>query len=162
MTNPHSCPKCSGRLEESEQRDLPVDKCVSCQGLWVDYTALDALLESRLPGRHIGDSSSLMNPLESDSTTMTCPRCRSSLLRYKREDIAVEWCRDCRGLFLDHTEIDRLVAWRKENRAEARKVVAAGMAREGAREVADLALTVLIADALYSLFEGVFSGSGKS
>jgi Zn-finger nucleic acid-binding protein len=38
------CPKCGSRLEETHVRDVAVDICVSCRGVWLDCGELEMLL----------------------------------------------------------------------------------------------------------------------
>ncbi len=41
------CPKCGNDLEEVSYEDIMIDKCKSCNGIWLDSGELELLLEGR-------------------------------------------------------------------------------------------------------------------
>jgi Zn-finger nucleic acid-binding protein len=39
-----NCPKCPGKLESYKFMDFVLDRCKSCEGIWLDKGALEAIL----------------------------------------------------------------------------------------------------------------------
>ena len=50
------CPKCGMELQEIEFRNVKIDKCVSCEGLWLDAGELEALtqMDKKVSGKILG------------------------------------------------------------------------------------------------------------
>lgn len=108
------CPKCGGRMEERELVGVPLDRCTGCKGIWLDYTALDHVLNQQVSGDHaIGTARELMIWSGDRETDMPCPRCTSWLAKHMHEEIEIEWCRSCRGIYLDNEEIQSIIAWKR-------------------------------------------------
>ncbi len=51
-----SCPKCGMKLVEIDYRDMKIDKCTACEGVWLDPGELEALskLEKGLADKFFG------------------------------------------------------------------------------------------------------------
>ena len=105
-----NCPKCETRqLEERNVKEVRVDRCPQCHGIWFDEFELPRLLESAP-----NDVKSLRRGRERDAFNQQkseCPRCGKGLLRVKsaaNPTIVVESCPDCRGVWLDGGEFDQL------------------------------------------------------
>ncbi len=45
-----TCPKCSGKLESYKLMDFVLDRCDSCEGIWLDKGELEAILRRALRG----------------------------------------------------------------------------------------------------------------
>ena len=39
------CPKCSGQLQIGERKNIEIDYCPSCRGIWLDAGELDKIIE---------------------------------------------------------------------------------------------------------------------
>lgn len=109
------CPKCGGLMEPAEEKGLPLDRCTSCRGIWIDFFSLDAVLRKQTSVKYVGDAEDLMNPGASRPTALTCPRCDARLFECSHAGITLEWCAGCRGLYLDDGEIGQIRAWRRRN-----------------------------------------------
>jgi hypothetical protein len=44
------CPKCNGKLIERTFRDVVIDECSGCKGIWLDKGELEALTEPEQAG----------------------------------------------------------------------------------------------------------------
>ena len=44
------CPKCNGKLIERTFRDVVIDECAGCSGIWLDKGELEALTEPEKAG----------------------------------------------------------------------------------------------------------------
>jgi len=45
-----NCPKCPGKLESYKFMDFVIDRCVSCEGIWLDKGELKAILRKATRG----------------------------------------------------------------------------------------------------------------
>lgn len=90
------CSACRGRMQALFLRDVEIDRCLDCGGMWFDWGEL---------GR--ASHASMAVELLEGSSTRPCPRCaitlRPALLP---RVIPVEHCERCRGFFLDHGEFE--------------------------------------------------------
>lgn len=104
-----NCPKCeTSQLQAVRIRDVEVDRCARCQGIWFDERELAQILQF--------DAREL-RPLagsEDDHRNRQlgqCPRDATPLLRaYSAVNAAVvvDTCTECRGVWLDGGELARL------------------------------------------------------
>lgn len=88
------------------QTAITIDRCPACRGTWYDDGELKALL-----GPHY-DYDTLMQNMEPEESTLTCPACRVPMigLEYhaRRFTVNLDHCTHCRGFWLDHGELDQL------------------------------------------------------
>lgn len=105
------CPKCrAADLRPTTVRDIQVDRCPRCHGIWFDERELSAMLAL--------DAASLQ-PLadRADAGHLTelradCPRDGTPLLRVfsaLNRQVVVDTCPACRGIWLDGGELAALV-----------------------------------------------------
>lgn len=122
-----NCPKCVGRLEETElvvrksskipelgaaslHYELQLDKCFVCGGIWFDKGELRKYLGD---GITVLDSPSLGADMdrELDRKQGDCPQCLLPLVKSAapyNPEIVTDICQKCGGVWLDSSEIDRL------------------------------------------------------
>jgi len=87
-----------------ESRDLVLDHCHTCRGLWFDAGELEEYL-ARSQARF---DDSALEPL--GETPLPCPRCPGVRLERARVDgVALDVCPRCRGTFVDLGEIHALL-----------------------------------------------------
>ena len=93
------CAACGAKTQLIFIRDVELDACTACQGLWFDEGELEKVAGER----------PRFSPL-SGGSGRDCPRCafrmRSGLIQ---RNLHVENCRPCEGYFLDAGELERLV-----------------------------------------------------
>ncbi|HLT31568.1 MAG TPA: zf-TFIIB domain-containing protein [Myxococcaceae bacterium] len=93
------CAACGAQTQLIFIRDVELDACTVCQGLWFDEGELEKVSGER----------PRFSPL-SGGSGRDCPRCafrmRSGLIQ---RNLHVENCRPCEGYYLDAGELERLV-----------------------------------------------------
>ncbi|MFO8014316.1 MAG: zf-TFIIB domain-containing protein [Phycisphaerae bacterium] len=106
------CPNCGTSMQRDAKRDLAVDVCPSCGGVWLDSGELNALAT----GMH-GDIEycSVDEEVHRDRfPERPCSRCPDTTMRkinlLRLSDIIFDWCPSCGGFFLDKGEVDRMNA----------------------------------------------------
>jgi Zn-finger nucleic acid-binding protein len=125
-------------MDSHEFRDLDIDKCPECHGLWLDSHEFDYLTSER----DIYDDDSVprefrRKPLPEEEGYMRCPRCNAFMTRQNFGTISgvlIDRCHD-HGVWLDAGELEHLRAfiasgglekaqnkYIRENRAEIRRL----------------------------------------
>ncbi len=101
------CPKCSGRLEKVSYRQIEVDRCRDCAGLW--FNGLEAEQLKAIEG---SESLDVGRPKECKRhpKTSCCPKCRKQMLRMLDIDKHAIWyekCARCQGMWLEAGQFTR-------------------------------------------------------
>ena len=105
------CPKCVTReLVATHVREVEVDRCKHCRGIWCDHRELGELLEQskwqlgKLTGSKQRESLNLKKS--------KCPRDGTELIRVcssENPDVVLDSCQKCNGIWLDGGELDELL-----------------------------------------------------
>ena len=109
------CPKCgSETLNVFSVREVPLERCSSCNGIWFDARELSQLLEE--DARNVASlrRGNVNDQLEGKKGL--CPRDGSELLRVYssiNRSVIIDACADCRGIWLDGGEFEKLFAARQ-------------------------------------------------
>ena len=122
-----SCPRDRTDLVEEKHKDVTVDACPECQGIFLDKNELKKLTGDADLNKHLRD----MTGYDVDSE-LICPSCGGLMDIEHVRGVEVEVCLTCFGLWLDHGELDALVAAKgqpvettPEKEAEIRKATEA-------------------------------------
>jgi len=106
------CPKCKGSdLASTTVRDVTVDRCPACAGIWFDERELPHIL--RLGATDLRPLKGGRADERRDEKTGDCPRDRSRMTRVhsaSNPDIVVDTCLECRGIWLDGGELDAMTS----------------------------------------------------
>lgn len=97
------CPACGEAMIAVEYRDVEVDTCAACGGVWLDGGELEALVGSALPPSAPGG----LGPPDRD-----CPVCVAKLVkgRYGATEVVVDKCPHGDGIWLDAGELEAILA----------------------------------------------------
>ena len=99
-----TCPKCARPMRPWESREVVLDYCPSCKGLWFDAGEL----AQHLAGSQARVDEASLVPAE--ATGLSCPRCDGARLAHVRVDsVTLDLCPRCRGIFLDVGEVHELL-----------------------------------------------------
>ena len=100
------CPKCSSFMQQVTFRDIEVDRCTKCAGLWFDMLEAEHL--KKLSGSELIDIGSAKTGKEENRIgRIKCPRDSASMLRMVVNDqrhIWYEACPVCHGTYFDAGE----------------------------------------------------------
>ncbi len=105
-TNDMKCPKCKGEFEAITFKDITIDRCTNCHGLWFDMLDKEDLL--KLQGSEsidIGDEQVGMKYRE--MRDIDCPKCKLRMVPMVDKDqfhVKYESCTQCYGTFHDAGE----------------------------------------------------------
>ena len=106
-----SCPHCRHHLlEPIRYKDVELDACAHCGGLWFDRNELDKVIHNYDPNYHReGSIVETLGP-KVDESKKRCPHCKDSLETYQFEkdsDLKIDICHSCQGIWLDKGELDK-------------------------------------------------------
>jgi Zn-finger nucleic acid-binding protein len=105
------CPRCNdSQLSETrvKGKDVRIDACPACKGLWFDGEELERVLPAA--------ANELTAPADAAESAKNCPRCSVPLARfqYPQTLVTVDLCRECGGLWLDPGEFQEIRAVREK------------------------------------------------
>jgi len=110
MADQLKCPKCAEAVMAAVLvKDVEVDRCPGCGGLWFDADELNELLE-----HDAKELEKLMDGEDSDGLDENpgvCPRDGDEMLRVcsaRDREVVVDLCMMCNGIWLDGGEFRRL------------------------------------------------------
>ncbi len=108
------CPVCRKGALIIEYKNIELDYCPTCQGVWFDVGELELLLESAGLGNHRRYLDSIINSTEAkiSEKKRKCPICRRKMKKaYIDEEskILVDVCRVGDGIWFDGGEVQGLV-----------------------------------------------------
>lgn len=118
------CPNCEIFLETliiDESKELYIEQCKHCHGIFLDYGELEAIMEREIVKSDKYDFEKvrqiLDNPLVKEKSIKykKCPECRSimSRLNYKQKSgVIMDRCISC-GYWLDSGELRQIMEWAK-------------------------------------------------
>lgn len=109
------CPKDQSDLKVEKLQDIEVDRCPTCQGMWLDYVELDTIEDRVMTDDH-AKGTMVWNPMQTD---LRCPRCgeKMNTFDYRLERLQIEVCPKQHGFWLDHGEEERVVQAMKDRLA---------------------------------------------
>ena len=110
------CPKCAALLSPLPAADVTLDKCHSCDVIWLDYSELKKLRESCAQSIEQDLEEQFGNPaapMQNLDGYLRCPSCEDSGLRtiyvsYVKP-VRVDRCPNCYGMWLEKNELDTLL-----------------------------------------------------
>jgi Zn-finger nucleic acid-binding protein len=104
------CPKCGNRMETVSHRDIEVDRCTNCRGIWFDNLEREKL--EKLSGSESIDIGDAETGERYDRVErIDCPVCSTRMLRMvdpAQPHVWYEACKVCNGVFLDAGEFKDL------------------------------------------------------
>ena len=101
------CPRCGSSLKTEKYKGIEVDKCVSCEGMWLDYPELDQLEDTAMDEDDL-KGSMITRQMGSE---ITCPRCHGAMqqFRYRYNELWLDVCEAEHGFWLDKGEEKRVI-----------------------------------------------------
>lgn len=111
-----NCPRgCAQGLERYVHADVELDRCLGCEGLWLDIGEGELVSRPDDMPQELLDriALDLAYPQDDKSTAMPCPRCEKVMARERFSKSGVEIDRCGCGVWLDKGELEKIQAHRK-------------------------------------------------
>jgi uncharacterized protein len=101
------CTKCNGEFKTEMFRGIEIDRCTSCQSIWLDYDELDQLEDTVWPE----DESKGSVFFGTRYSPIKCPKCGvvMKMINYRYYDLELELCLNSCGFYLDANEEKRIL-----------------------------------------------------
>jgi Zn-finger nucleic acid-binding protein len=103
------CPKCrQWKMHRESFQGIEIDRCGTCQGMFLDRGELEAMLARDLGGT--ADTFAFSHTSDAmDAVSAWCPRCQEGMAAVTSQGgLRVDVCRRCRAVFLDQGELASL------------------------------------------------------
>jgi len=100
------CPRCGSDLKLQNHKGIEVDRCGSCEGMWLDYPELDQLEDNVLEE----DEQKGTMITRAMASELKCPKCQGpmSQFRYRYNELWLDVCEAEHGFWLDKGEEKRV------------------------------------------------------
>ena len=107
------CPRCREPLVAFELEGIEIDRCLTCNGTWLDAGELEWMAERA--GVDPGPISAALHAGRGGGrrTELRCPRCRRRMHQVvvgQDPPIELECCRNEHGLWFDPGEMEKVIA----------------------------------------------------
>lgn len=119
------CPVCSYRLRQVKSKNVVVDVCTHCSGVWFDSGELQVFLRELVKRPDIAPKkTNLFEPLEvrridrSAAEIRLCPKCELVMktINYAYDsNVFIDKCPQCEGIWTDGGEVRQLAGHLKED-----------------------------------------------
>ena len=107
-----NCPRCKVALNEKKFKDIDVDHCPQCKGLWLEFHELDQLED------HSMDSDDTKGMLEyaRRESDISCPHCNEVMetFNYRAHNLPIDHCTNEHGYWLDEGEEKKVLEIMKQ------------------------------------------------
>lgn len=108
------CPVCRNGALIVEYKNIELDYCPNCQGVWFDAGELELLLESAKLGDHHKYLEEIINnpEVKTSEKKRRCPICRRKMKKAYIDDdkkIMIDACNIGHGIWFDGGEVQSLV-----------------------------------------------------
>ncbi len=102
------CPKCRLSMERMDVAGVFLDRCRSCDGMWLDVQEKERLLKSPDAVRAADRGERPDHDEKDDLRSLVCPRDGSTMIAMRdaeQRHVRYEACTVCGGIFLDAGEL---------------------------------------------------------
>ena len=91
-----NCPRCSAALAVRQFKDIEVDRCPDCKGIWLDYHEMEDLEDSAVRE----DIVKGMRDYARGTGDLPCPHCSAMMdvFNYRAHNLPIEHCPNDHGL----------------------------------------------------------------
>jgi Zn-finger nucleic acid-binding protein len=93
------CPSCMATMEQTTLREVTLDRCATCGGIWFDNAELSDAAGGRVD----------VDMLDVDSPRK-CPGCKGGMEKARVKGLEVETCSQCGGVFIEAAAKDGIAA----------------------------------------------------
>ena len=96
------CPRCMSPMVLLTKKNIELDACPQCMGIWFDKDELDKITDG------CTSFEGLIFTAKSLGRKLSCPSCSKKMNFYTVEGVTVDFCQDCAGVWLDAGELSAI------------------------------------------------------
>ncbi len=102
-----NCPRCSAQLKVQTFKGVDVDRCPTCEGMWLDHGELDQLEDTVMDDDHAKGTMFF----RAEGSDLQCPKCNAPMkwFRYRHYNLELDFCEAEHGFWLDKGEEKRVL-----------------------------------------------------
>ena len=102
-----NCPRCSAQFKVQTFKGIEVDRCPSCEGMWLDHGELDQLEDTVMDDDHAKGTMFF----RAEGSDLQCPKCNAPMkwFRYRHYNLELDFCEAEHGFWLDKGEEKRVL-----------------------------------------------------
>ena len=118
-----NCPRCSATLIERKFKDVEIDRCPECEGLWLDFHELDQLEDNAMDDDRL---KGMMDYARRESD-ISCPHCNGPMetFNYRAHNLPIDRCTEDHGFWLDKGEEERVLTVMRERTRDLKRSASA-------------------------------------
>lgn len=101
------CPKCRNLMEKVRFRDVEIDRCLVCRGLWFDILEHEDLKKLAGAASAVDTGSAAAGHSLDRMPDVQCPTCHTRMIRLHdahQTHLTFDQCEVCDGIFMDAGE----------------------------------------------------------
>ena len=107
------CPICKIEMEKKIIRDIEIDECEKCKGMWFEEDELRKAKDSTDEDLNWMDFEIWKHEdqFKTKSRNLPCPQCNKTLVTidYADTGIEIDYCPTCKGTWLDKGEFKKII-----------------------------------------------------
>ena len=112
------CPRCRKPMVEETIERVPVDRCLRCDGVWLDEGELDRIIAAGPAPEPFEGGVEAAPKAEPMDWELLCPKCEMTMHRFRQGEVALDRCAG-HGIWFDFEELDRVRRQLKSDRPAA-------------------------------------------
>jgi Zn-finger nucleic acid-binding protein len=104
------CPRCIEKMEDTNIKGIAVNRCLYCNGTWLQLTSLKHIFERSGSKQSIVDVKRAFQSQYDGNANRQCPECeKQKLFQIVVDGVELDLCPQCNGLFFDEGELKQLL-----------------------------------------------------
>jgi len=107
------CPKCSNEMRRSTIKQVEVEECAACNGIWFDDDELRRAKDQTDPDLRWMDFElwKRKDRFQASEKQAKCPKCSvyMAAITYGETEIEIDHCVECKGIWLDGDEFRKII-----------------------------------------------------
>ena len=107
------CPKCNCKMEVKNIRNVEIDLCSECSGVWFDQDELRKVKDKTEPDLNWMDFEIWKHEdqFRFSQKPIKCPKCQIDMvvITYKDTDVEIDYCAKCQGTWLEESELSNII-----------------------------------------------------
>ena len=118
-----NCQRCNVALNEKKFKDIDIDHCPDCKGLWLDFHEMDQLEDHSMDD----DNAKGMIEYARRESDIPCPHCNEVMetINYRAHDLPIDHCKNEHGYWLDAGEEKKVLDVMKQRVSDLKRVESA-------------------------------------
>jgi len=107
------CPKCKIAMKKRVIREVEVDECEKCEGIWLDKDELRQIKDKTDSDLNWMDFEILKHSdkFKAKEKNYGCPSCENTMnaLDYDNTKVEIDFCSNCQGIWLEKEELKKII-----------------------------------------------------